>query len=157
MRGELKIHDAKSLIEKFKLLQYGEMDKILTAALRKAAVPIRAELRRIAPKDTGTLQASIKIGKVTRGKTNKDTGTRSFSIAITAGKGNSTDMFKGDTYYLGFLEFGTNVRYHKSGKSVGRVAAKNFMQQAFNYAEDEAAAILETEISDGIDRIIANR
>lgn len=149
LNGTLTIKDAGTLIERFKRLASDEMSEVLGDALRTAAKPVRAATRSMAPTDSGTLAGSIKIGRVTKGKGTGGIG--SLKIDVSAGKGKG--MFAGDTYYLGFVEFGTKPRFHKSGKSVGQVAPRSFMQQAFNATKAEASEILEREIIAGIDRL----
>lgn len=149
-KGSLTVQNAGPLVERFKRLASDEMAKVLGDALRAAAKPVRAATRSMAPTASGALAASIKIGRVTKGRASTG-GIGLLKIDVSAGKGSG--MFSGDTYYLGFVEFGTKPRFHKSGKSVGQVAPRSFMQQAFNATQAEASQIMEREIIAGIDRI----
>lgn len=144
-RGSISTPNAAPLLQRFTALSSVEMGKVLGAALRKAGVRVRTETRSVAP--TENIKARVNIGRVTkRASDTSPIGTH--AVVVYAGhKANK------DTYYYGFLEHGTRPRFHKSGKSVGSVAPRHFMREAFERSVAEASAIMEQEIAAGIDRL----
>lgn len=153
-RGVVKIDGAEELIKRFRGLQLGQMETVLKKALKQASKPVENAVRRNAPRGTGALAENVRVGKVTRGKTDVN-GHRALSVVVYAGRASSTNQeFIGDFYYLGFVEYGTKPRYHKSGKFVGQVHPNNFMQRAFNETKSEVAAIMEGVITRELDRLL---
>lgn len=66
-----------------------------------------------APERTGALVASLKVRAAPRRR------TKPWLVSTSVRTGKS--LFSGDTFYGGFLEYGTKEREHKSGKKVGRI------------------------------------
>ena len=66
-----------------------------------------------APERTGALVASLKVRATPRRR------GKPWLVSTSVRTGKS--LFSGDTYYGGFLEYGTVERKHKSGKSTGRI------------------------------------
>lgn len=149
MRGSIATPNAAPLLERFARLSSVEMGTVLGRALRKAGMRVRTETRSAAP--TPSVKARVNIGKVTkRASDTSPIGTH--SVVVYAGHKNNKD-----TFYYGFLEHGTEVRFHKSGKGVGRVVARHFMAEAFQRSVADASQIMEAEITAGIDKIMASR
>lgn len=102
----------------------GLEDKIQKQALRKAVREVAKFTRVLAleyvPEDTGLLASSIKVRA--RKRTNRRSERHVVGIAVNVGE----KLFTGQTFYGGFLEFGTKDRFHKTGKYVGKVARGSF-------------------------------
>ena len=96
----------------------GTVQKKLTRkAMRKAAKHVVTAAKAMAPKDSGRLGQSIKVRGLKRSrKTAHIVGVR-----IVTGK----DLFKGEYYYGGFVEYGT--RYQP---------ARSFLRRAAHQQED---------------------
>lgn len=94
--------------------------KALRSATRDVAKYTRELALFYAPEDTGALKSAIKVKAKAR---QRGKGFRHVvGTSVVVGEG----MFRGDTFYGGFLEFGTNERQHKSGHRTGRIAASLF-------------------------------
>lgn len=95
------------------------MRKALREAVKTIVFPaVVANLRR--NNNTGLLMSQLRVraGKRSRNK-----------IRISVGF--PDPLFQGDTYYAGFIEFGTKERTVKStGQHVGRVVADSFLRAA---------------------------
>ena len=105
----------KEVDAKLAKLPYTIQKKLIRKAMRKAAKPVVATARQLAPKDTGRLSRSIKVKALKRSrKTQHIVGVR-----IVTGK----DLFKGEYYYGGFIEYGT--RYQPARSFLRRAAHQN--------------------------------
>lgn len=87
----------------------------MRTATRKVAHFVRKIAIDMVPEKTGALASSI---KVRAGKRRKGLP---WLVTTSVRTGTGGNMFVGDQYYGGFLEFGTAERRHKSGKSTGRI------------------------------------
>ena len=104
-----------------------ELDKLLHAfepklqksltrkATRVAAKIVQEAAIRKVPIASGTLESVLKVRAMRRRKGRNRRGKFGHSVMAQDG------FFMGDTFYGGFLEFGTKQRKHKSGKSVGEI------------------------------------
>lgn len=82
-------------------------------ATREVAKFVREIAIGLAPEKTGALIASLKVRSAKRRKHLPWL----VSTSVRAGGG----LFRGDTFYGGFLELGTVERQHKSGKKTGKI------------------------------------
>lgn len=99
----------KELEHALRQLELKLQNKLARQAIRKAAKEIvLPQVLRDVPVATGQLrsQFAVRALKRAKGKVGAVVGSKSA---------------KGDQFYGSFLEFGTKVRRHKSGKSTGRV------------------------------------
>jgi HK97 gp10 family phage protein len=100
-------------------------NKAIRTAAREAARDVQREAVILAPHHTGALERAIRV----RGaKKRAGRGRDVIGASIVVGEG----FFAGDTFYAGFLEFGTRERFHQSGKSTGRIepGVFDFLRQA---------------------------
>jgi len=81
-------------------------------------------------RQTGNLASELKVRAIKRSRT-----------AVGVGIGFPDPLFVGDTFYAGFLEYGTDEREHKSGKAVGRIRPDSFLRKPLY--ESEAAVRAE--------------
>lgn len=82
-------------------------------ATREVAKFVLQLAKGYAPERTGALIASLKVRAAPRRR------SKPWLVSTSVRTGKS--LFTGDTFYGGFLEYGTVERKHKSGKSVGRI------------------------------------
>jgi HK97 gp10 family phage protein len=76
------------------------------------------------------------------------TRTGEGAASITAsGEGSERNVGPSrDAFYMRFMEFGTGERFHKSGKSVGSVAAQPFLRPALEDPRVKDAATNEFQV-----------
>lgn len=102
----------------------GFTNKLQKQALRKASREVakftQQLARELAPEDTGELVASIKVRAAKRSKAKSQKNTVSVNV--------NTDesLFQGDTFYGGFMEFGTKQRVNKAGQNRGQIERGKF-------------------------------
>lgn len=80
--------------------------KALRPAARAVAKMVLEQAKAEVPEDTGLLRSELRI------KAKKRTRRYPHTIGMTVGF--ADDLFKGDTFYAGMLEFGTTFRFTKS-------------------------------------------
>ena len=99
----------------------GSIRKAVSKATRAGAHVVAAAARILAPVDSGELEQSIKVRALKR--------SRQFTAAhgISAGARFRDAILP---YYAAFIEFGTRLRRHKSGKSTGQVAEDSFLRES---------------------------
>lgn len=85
----------------------------MRVATRQVAKFVREIAIGLAPEDTGALIASLKVRAAHRRRSKPWL----VSTSVRTGGG----LFRGETFYGGFLELGTVERKTKSGKSTGRI------------------------------------
>lgn len=82
--------------------------KLSASAAREAAKAVMKRAAQLVPHDFGMLEASITVKALKRSRRNKNiAGAR-----VVTGEG--TGFFKGDTYYGGFIEYGTKRQPQQS-------------------------------------------
>jgi len=113
-----------------------ELDKLLTAiakedgiksinaAMRKATRKVTRQyvlpsVRRYIPSDTNFLESQLKVRSLKRSRLRQ-------GHQVTLG---GDPLFKGDSYYGGYIEYGTKARYHKSGKYVGYIEEDSYLRR----------------------------
>lgn len=136
----MKLEGGVQLAAKLAALPRKVSGKIVRQPLRKHAKPILADAKANMPVITGQARRSLKVraGKRRKGYT---------GVVITTKAGD----FKGDEFYIGFVEGGTEERFHKSGKYVGRVEAQHPIERAFDQHKETAAQGIVTDIAAGIE------
>jgi len=94
-----------------------ELRKIGNRAARQMTKKIQSDAKLLAPVDTGELVRAIKVRAVAPppGRKQKRRGVIGASVRVGEG------FFLGDTFYAGFLEYGTEERATKSGHHTGRI------------------------------------
>jgi len=138
---------------------------VLRRALKKAAKPIQQTAKQYAPYDQGDLERSIKIkvapGKKVGGaeysKVLRDGGTKDEAVAamrtVRRNSKKTAPIAEVRVVAIGALvEFGTDERFLKNGKSVGAMPPDPFMRPAFDAKAAVAAAIIRREITEEIER-----
>lgn len=122
--------------------------QLLRRASRTIAQKVRKDAVSLVPQDTGLLARSLKVRAVAKGRgvtVRQQRGTVGASVRTIEG------LFRGDTFYGGFLEYGTKARYTKSGAFRGIIRrAFAFLRPALyrneNYAKREfAGAVKEAQ------------
>lgn len=99
----------KELDDKFATLNESLQKKALRKATRAVAKMVLAEAKAEVRHDTGLLERSLKVKAKKRSRKYPQT------VGLTVGF--EDDLFKGDTFYAGFLEFGTEPRQTKKTKT----------------------------------------
>lgn len=140
----IKIEGVEELIKALEQLPKVLANRVLSKTMRKAAKTVLRRARSLVPVGkTHKLKDSL---KVRAGKRRKD-----FKImrVITA-----EGWFKGPTFYGGFLEYGTDERFHKSGKSVGAISRVGFMKKAYDMEAVPVALTLRHDILQGVEAAV---
>lgn len=106
--------------------------KYLSQATRAAAKMVLGAAKQAVPVLSGALQKSLRVRAKVRTKKNK----ADIGHAVTTGKG----WFKGDTYYGGFIEFGTK-----------HIAERRFMRDAAAKTEPAAREEFKRKIQAAVD------
>lgn len=111
--------------------------RLASKALREGARLIRDRARKNCPVKTGTLRDSIRVrtGRVKAGQ-------RLVRVLVTTGAG----LFKGETFYGGFIEFGTS-----------HAPAYPFIRPAFDAEAPFAVHRIATALGRGIDKMLASK
>src|SRR5689334_6562106 len=101
----LSIKGLGDLQKRLRSLEPRVARKVITQSLREGAKIVAAEARRLVPVDTGQLKKSIKVrtGKARKGRK---------SVIVMTGNQN---LFKGQQFYAGFVEYGHRVGKASSG------------------------------------------
>lgn len=107
--------------------------KIVASAIRKAAKPVLAEAKRLAPVKTGKLRDNIHIGALRARK-------GSFGTVVQTGRREQMGIpADSKWYYPAIVEYGH-----------GNVPPKSFMREAMNSQTPRCIAIIADEIKAGI-------
>lgn len=147
---------------------------VLERSLRKAAAPMLALAKTLAPNDEGDLEQSLKIAKMTVSDPGKaayaatmratgDQGAARTALrdAYRTQGGAVVDLVLGPDLLDGgrhahLVEFGTGPRYHESGRYVGEMPAQPFLRPAFDAeagpSRDRLKPILAAEIDKAVSR-----
>ena len=101
--------------------------KALRPAARTVAKMVLEQARAEVPEDTGLLRSELRI------KAKKRTKRYPHTIGMTVGF--RDDLFRGDTFYAGMMEFGTKDRYqkYKSKGSRWRAAKRDLLMAKGRY------------------------
>ena len=90
--------------------------RAIRKATRAASKQVLATARQRVPSDEGDLERSLKVRALKRSRNRVG-----HQVLVSDG------LFEGDEFYGGFVEFGTQQRFHKTtGKSVGRIDPGDF-------------------------------
>lgn len=111
----IEIEGAPELSRKLAEFEGKVGKKLHRKAARQAAKLVLASAKMHVPVQYGTLESSLKVKAVKRSRTR-------IGVEVATAEG----MFQGDSFYGGFVELGTKERFHKSGKSVGRIENQKF-------------------------------
>lgn len=129
------------------LVELGEFASKRTAqaanrrAMMKALQPVADDAAALAPKESGRYAKSIKVSsrlsrnqvrragkRMNRSGWDKASYTQTVFVGPSIGEGGNVGVL---------VEFGTQERRHKNGKSVGRVVARPHMRPAWQRRRDE--------------------
>jgi len=140
MSEHFQIEGLKELEQKLIDLGRKDAQKVMKRALRKAAGPVAAAAKSLAPVRTGALQRSIKIraGKSGKGRV---------SIIV----GTAKKWFTGAFFYAAFQEFTHYIGSRKLGNKRHVYQGLHFMERAFDSTKGQALAIAEQELKNGIE------
>lgn len=129
-RASIKVKGLDKLMKKLARLPKKVANKVTRQAIRAGLKPIAAAAKSNAPSRSGKLKRAVKV-KAGKRKKNR------ISLNAQIGEGS----FKGETFYGGFVNFGTS-----------RQEANDFMGRAFEEKGQEGSAIIQRELRDGIVR-----
>ena len=129
----VKLIGDKRLARKFKNMEPKLQKKILRSSLRKAARPIQQAAKQNVPVQSGDLRRSIKIRAAKRSRRTRN------QVGIRISTNSGDNLFQGQTFYGGFLEFGTS-----------RIAPVAFMKRAFDETRGQVMAIMREETKTAI-------
>jgi HK97 gp10 family phage protein len=115
---EMEFTGIRELDKAFSEMNQSLQKKALRPATRAVAKLTLEQARAEVPEDTGMLASELRIKAKKRSRRYPQT------VGMTVGF--ADDLFKGDTFYAGFMEFGTAERQHKSGKRVGKIDDTRF-------------------------------
>lgn len=117
---EMRLTGVEELDALFLSLPDAMQKKALRPACRQVAAMVLADARARVRVKSGFLQSQLIVKPKRR--------SRRYPQTVGTTVGFKDDLFKGDTYYAGFLEFGTETRRQKSRKykSVGKIDAAKF-------------------------------
>ena len=121
--------------------------KDLRKATRAAAKAILPDVKRLVPR--GETKRLLKSLKVRAAKGNK--GQRLPRHIVGHSVVSSANLFVGDTFYAGVLEFGTKPRRSKkTGAYRGRVPETSFLRKALHKNRKEIKTIVKRELIKGL-------
>lgn len=103
--------------------------KAIRKATREAAKVILEDARQRVPVDTGALRKSLRVRSLKRSRVRQ-------GHQVMTGEG----FFKGDTFYGGFVEYGTK-----------RMVAREYMKKAMVAKESDTVQKFRTELSAAIE------
>lgn len=129
MSQQITISGDKELIRSLRALPKLVARRCLRQAMRPAMKIVQSDAKNNAPVDTGLTKKAIKVRAIKR-------SSKFIGIDVTLGEGD----YKGKSFYGAFVEYGTNERFHKSGKSIGKIKPHEFMKDAFLDVGDRAKA-----------------
>lgn len=138
----------REIVRALRNLSRGQQNKAFRKSFRTAAKHIRDRAAAKAPRDTGRLARSLKVRAGRRSREGP-------SITIISEGANTTSkgapkrsrakrlgQFRGETYYGGFVEYGTS-----------RQAAQPFLRPAFDETLAATESTVRRELAAEIDRI----
>ena len=107
--------------------------KAVRKGLRAGAKPIAERARQLVPRDKGKLRKSIKVKAEKRSRS---------GLGVIVTSGDDGNLFTGDTYYGGMVEYGTT-----------KMRARPFFRPAFDSLKDRAAEVARKEIGIAVEAI----
>lgn len=136
--SNIRVTGEQDILRRLVTLPVKLQRKVIRQASRKAAKPVRARARALAPVRTGRLRRSIKLRSIRRNRrgrigVNVLTGTRE-ELGITAGG-----------YYPAAQEYG----WRSGGR---RVSGVRYFRRALTDLAGQTERIMRTEILAGIER-----
>lgn len=139
--GTVRVEGFESLRAKLDALPKQLANKLERSSLRAGGKILLNNVKAATPADSGRGRASWKLRAAKR--------SRRFPgrIAVRVVTNASDSFFKGKQFYLAFLEFGTNERFHKSGKSVGAIAPPiGFVKRAATQSKDAVGTAIKADL-----------
>lgn len=146
------IEGADQLRKKLLALEPRIAKKVVRQAVRPAAKLIQDAAKANVAVDTGKLKRSLKVRSLKRSRNR---------IGVQVSTNSTDNLFKGNTFYGGFLEYGhrlgkrTNAQKRKGYKgpdSRKMVPAKPFMKPAFEAKKNEAGQMIVDLLRAGVER-----
>jgi HK97 gp10 family phage protein len=132
--GAVTFTGIKEIDDKLKAMNSSMQKKPLRKATRAVGKLVLEQMRAEVPENEGFLRSQLKLKAKKRSRKYPET------VGITVGF--PDDLFMGDTFYAGFLEFGTAQRRTKSGANRGKIPEGrfDFMRPAlWSYTERKLA------------------
>lgn len=131
--------------------------KVIRQSLRQAGKIVQTEAKSNAPVDTGRLRKSIRVRAFKR--------SRKERIGINVQTNSTNNVFKGKTFYGGFLEYGFRrgkrsneiKRAQKNGRTLAgdlrqQVPSRPFMKPAFESKKEQAGKMAVDLLRAGVER-----
>lgn len=134
----------KELDRRFQSLAIKVQKKVLREGTRAAAKIVLAQAKANMPVVTGRAQASLKVRAMKRSRKRPD--TVGVNVISSAG------FYKGDDFYVGFVEMGHKAGPRKFGNSRKLVPGKHPIQKAYKSAGPDAQREALDVIAAGIER-----
>ena len=110
-------------------------DIVIKDASRGVARRLNATIKKQAPVDTGDLRKASRVRALRKRDPARDEG---FEFVVSRGKSSGS-------YQAYILNYGTQERFHRSGKSVGRIAPNPYIARSVDIVAPEATSIFEQE------------
>lgn len=139
--ADIKFTGGKELDRALGRLPDKVSQKIERRSVKFALQPVLATARATAPVASGEGQRSLRIISRSKKKRGIVYGE------VNTGKGN---LFVGDTFYLGFQEYGTKERQTKSGQRVGKIEETRWLRNSL----DDNAPVVVSRYTDSLRRIM---
>ena len=147
MSIRIDLPNLAELDAKLKALPDNVQKRIGSRALKNAALNCAQVAKANCPRKSGQLLASITIRK----KRSRRYKGACYSVRCGAG------MFKGDTFYGGFLEYGYLHGSRKLGPMRKFIPAKPFLRPAFDATRSSNIAMIQKNVAEGIDKYMAKK
>lgn len=123
MQRSVKVEGLPELIKALRLFENKVFNKGLKKAFRDGSKIIQKAVKDETPKgSSGLLKKAIKV-RASKRKKNR------IGVNVQIGQGS----FKGESFYGGFIEFGT-----KNSEGKAKIKARRFMKKGFDKAKDSA-------------------
>jgi len=133
--------DLDAVMRRLAVVAEDVRNEILVEALDEGAAPIFTAMKEKCPIEQGKLKESLQT------KRTKRKGLPALTIGPKSG------LFKGDTFYGGFVELGHLAGSRKLGQGRKHVPAKPFMRNSFMEKRAEAVRDAQRHIADRLNRM----
>ena len=117
-------------------------------ATRAAAKAVRDDALRRVPVFSGDLERSITVRTAKRSN-GKSLPRHMFGHAVATREA----MFTGETFYGGFIEFGTKARFTRSGEYRGAVDEVAFIRESLYGNVNQVRSIFRSELRRALEQI----
>lgn len=148
MQASIILTGDKELDKTLRDLPVKLQKKGIRKATRAAAKMIKDDAVRRVPVFSGELERSLTVRTAKRAN-GKALPRHTFGHAVATREA----MFQGDTFYGGFIEFGTKLRLTRSGESRGAVDETSFIREALYGNKHQVRSIFRRELKQALEQI----